>query len=244
MATGEVILPESWDRCIRSTSRVARQPPFHPCRILTIIIAAHINYVRASSAPNFTSFPLLALQHATTPYSGLEKDGVARSEWFQKEGSGYNELQSTKPQTLGYGLHDSPVALLAWIYEKLHDWTDSYPWTDDEILKWVSIYWFSTAGPAASVRIYYENRHSDAVKIFGSWIPKVKWGLSYFPRDLCVLPRAWGRTLGEVVFEKEHKDGGHFAAHERPEKLVGDLREMFGKGGGAEGVVEGRSGFS
>lgn len=50
------------------------------------------------------------------------------------EGSGYRVLQTTKPQTLGYALQDSPVALLAWIYEKLHDWVDDYPWTDDEIL--------------------------------------------------------------------------------------------------------------
>ena len=185
----------------------------------------------------------MAAQHAETPYSKAEKEGIARSEWFRKEGCGYNELQSTKPQTLGYSLHDSPVGLLAWIYEKLHDWTDSYPWTDDEILTWVSIYWFSTAGPAASARIYYETRHSNAVRIFGKYIPHVKLGLSYFPKDLELPPRTWGRTLGPVVFEADHEDGGHFAAHERPEQLAQDLFAMFGKGGGAYGVVEGKSGY-
>jgi len=173
----------------------------------------------------------------------LEKAGITRSEWFRKEGFGYNELQSTKPQTLGYGLHDSPVALLAWIYEKLHDWTDSFPWTDDEILTWVSIYYFSTAGPAASARIYYESRHQSVMDILKSYIPHVKLGLSYFPKDLSVPPRAWGRTRGPVVFEKVHEDGGHFAAHERPEKLAQDLIEMFGKGGGACGVVDGKAGY-
>lgn len=89
---------------------------------------------------------------------------------------GYFNEQSTKPQTIGYALADSPVALLAWIYEKLHDWTDDYPWTEDEILTWVSIYWFSTAGPAASVRIYYEASHSAEFKITSpaKWIPHVK----------------------------------------------------------------------
>ena len=75
------------------------------------------------------------------------------------------------------------------------------------------------------------------------WVGGVKLGLSRFPRDLNVPPRAWGRTLGPVVFESEPGDGGHFAAHERPDELVRDLRAMFGKGGGAEGVVRGREGF-
>lgn len=79
--------------------------------------------------------------------------------------------------------------------------------------------------------------------ILQKWIPHVKLGLSYFPKDLSVPPRAWGRTLGPVVFEAEHGDGGHFAAHERPEELAGDLFKMFGKGGGAYGVVEGKSGY-
>lgn len=89
---------------------------------------------------------------------------------------GYFHAQSTKPQTIGYALADSPVALLTWIYEKLHDWTDDYPWTDDEILTWVSIYWFSTAGPAASVRIYYEAAHSAQFRIGAGekWVPHVK----------------------------------------------------------------------
>lgn len=69
--------------------------------------------------------------------------------------------QSTKPQTLAYALTDSPIALLAWIYEKLHDWTDSYPWTDDEIFTWISIYQFSRAGPGAAHQIYYEIVHTQ-----------------------------------------------------------------------------------
>lgn len=71
----------------------------------------------------------------------------------------------------------------------------------------------------------------------------MKLGVSYFPKDLCVPPRAWGRTLGPVVFERVHGDGGHFAAHERPEGLAEDLRRMFGRGGGAFGVVGGRDGY-
>jgi hypothetical protein len=205
-------------------------------------VASHINYVDPAETPSFITQPFLAFKHAITPYSKLEEEGIARSKWFQKEGSGYNQIQSTKPQTLGYGLADSPVALLAWVYEKLHDWSDDHPWTDDEILTWVSIYWFSTAGPAASIRIYYETVHAGVGDI-GKYIPGVKLGLAYFPKDLEVPPRAWGRTLGPVVFESEYESGGHFAAHERPEQLVDDLFKMFGKGGGAYGVIEGIEGY-
>lgn len=86
-------------------------------------LASHVNMVRALP-PTWTSHPLLALQHALQPYSERDRKGFERSKWFQEEGSGYRLLQSTKPQTIGYALSDSPVALLAWIYEKLHDWYD------------------------------------------------------------------------------------------------------------------------
>lgn len=123
---------------------------------------------------------------------------------------GYNVLQATKPQTIGYALQDSPVALLAWIYEKLHDWTDSYPWTDDEILTWVSLYAFSRAGPAASCRIYYEKKHATSCtsEELRGYIGSVKLGLSYNPRELYIPPKTWGRTLGDVVFEADNDHGG------------------------------------
>lgn len=146
--------------------------------------------------------------------------------------------QGTKPQTIGYALQDSPTALLAWVYEKLHDWTDNYPWTNEEICTWVSIYWFSTAGPAASVRIYYEAFHSKSFFQIGDWVPNVKLGVSIFPKDIQVSPTTWTNTLGQVVFEKRHSSGGHFASWERPDVLVNDVRTMFGENGGAHNVVK------
>ncbi|KAI4753332.1 alpha/beta-hydrolase [Aureobasidium sp. EXF-3400] len=203
-------------------------------------LASHINMVRASP-PEFSTHPLLALQHAVTPYTEEEIQGRARSDWFANEGSGYRTIQSTKPQTVGYALADSPVALLAWIYEKLHDWTDSYPWTDDEILTWISIYWFSDAGPAASLRIYYEATHTSAEATrerVQRYIDRVKLGLCYAPKELTIVPRTWGRTLGPVVFESEKKHGGHFLAYEQPEEIVADLRAMFGSGGPCHNVLK------
>lgn len=98
--------------------------------------------------------------------------------------------QSTKPQTLAYALNDSPVALLAWIYEKLHDWTDGYPWSEEEIFTWVSVYAFSTAGPGAAHRIYYEFQHAKGEGVvlrerLQEYIGGVKLGLGEFSlRDL------------------------------------------------------------
>lgn len=201
--------------------------------------------------PAFTTSPIAATTHLLTPYTAAQKAGLARTSWFNAQGSGYRAEQATKPQTLGYALADSPVALLAWIYEKLHDWTDDYPWTDDEVCTWMSIYWFATAGPAANVRIYYEATHEwddPATRVTRDRCQEyigggVKLGLSHSPKELRVLPSAWTRTQGDVVFERTWESGGHFFAWEKPEHLLRDVREMFGRGGGAEGCVKGASGF-
>lgn len=78
--------------------------------------ACHINMIRANP-PQFTKHPLLTLQHAIMPYSVREKQDLKRREWFHEEGFGYNHLHRTRPQTIGFALADSPVALLAWLYE-------------------------------------------------------------------------------------------------------------------------------
>ncbi|KAF2869999.1 Alpha/Beta hydrolase protein [Massariosphaeria phaeospora] len=211
------------------------------------VLASHINMVRANP-PTLSTSPLLTLQHALTPYSAAEQAGLERSRWFVDQGQAYRLLQATKPQTLAYAFADSPVALLAWIYEKLHDWTDAYPWTDDEILTWVSIYYFSTAGPNAHIRIYYEAQHNSTAQFpdrerASQWVDGVKLGLAHFPRELSVVPRIWGRTLGPVVYESENERGGHFAAWENPRVIAGDLQKMFGNGGPCYGIVEGKNGF-
>lgn len=216
--------------------------------------ASHINLVRAHR-PSFLRNPLLALQHALSPYSDRDRVGFARTKWFLEEGAGYRSQQATKPQTLGYALADSPVGLLAWIYEKLHDWSDEYPWTDDEILTWVSIYWFSTAGPAASLRIYYEATHApkkspgkDRLAFIDrnrthSWIAGVKLGLAHFPKELTIVPHTWSATMGDIVYQSDNPHGGHFAATEHPEVIARDLRNMFGKQGRAYGCVKDKDGY-
>lgn len=136
--------------------------------------ASHLNMFMGAP-PSWRTHPLLALQHAINPYTPQELAGLQRTASVRQSGLGYFHVQSTKPKTIGYSLADSPVGLLAWIYEKLHDWTDEYAWTEEEVLTWVSIYWFSKAGPAASVRIYYEATHTKE-HVLGAeiWNPHVK----------------------------------------------------------------------
>ncbi|KAF8139440.1 Alpha/Beta hydrolase protein [Mycena galopus ATCC 62051] len=182
---------------------------------------------------------------AQTELTAKEQAGLAHTAKFRERGTGYSKQQSTQPQTLGYALSDSPIGLLAWIYEKLVTWTDGYPWEDDEVLTWISVYWFSSGGPAASLRIYFEanNRNFDGAFRPDTY-PTIPLGLSHFPKDLAVLPKSWTRKIGNIVFEREHDSGGHFAAYEKPNELVDDLRQMFGRQSPAFGVVSGRSGYA
>ncbi|KAG9313130.1 Alpha/Beta hydrolase protein [Chiua virens] len=203
--------------------------------------AFHTN-MPIAEPPSALKEPISFLAFLATPWTAKEKEGLARTQWFRNHGRGYFAEQSTQPQTLGYSLADSPVGLLAWIYEKLHNWTDKYPWEDDEtVLTWMSIYWFSRAGPAASLRIYFEFMQDQSTIV--TQYPKIPMGFTHFPRELVVVPKAWIRRGNLVVAEFEHDSGGHFAAYEKPDELTSDLRKMFGKGGGAYGAVPGKEGY-
>ncbi|KAL6822840.1 alpha/beta-hydrolase [Trichoderma sp. SZMC 28015] len=200
-------------------------------------LAVHVNLMSVRPTP-WRAF-WLAARYYLGLLSEDEQNGLFRSLWYLKHSSGYMFLQSTKPNTIGFALADSPVALLAWVYEKLQEWTDEYPWTDQEILEWISIYYFSRAGPASSVTIYYEliGKQRDEMTKIAEYIPNVPLGISLFPKDVIVPPKSWGGYLGPVVFHGTHKKGGHFAAYECPDELVSDLREMFGRQGGAAKVA-------
>jgi hypothetical protein len=113
---------------------------------------------------------------------GMTAARAARTQWFAEEGVGYLKQQATRPQTLGYALSDSPAGLLAWVLEKLTEWTDGCPWADDEVLDWVSVYWFARAGPAASLHIYYERAHNTPAR-FAEYV-QVPYGVSLFAQEL------------------------------------------------------------
>ncbi|KAL4873204.1 hypothetical protein BDV12DRAFT_98633 [Aspergillus spectabilis] len=209
------------------------------------IKAIHLNFI-PMRIPMPWENPLFFAQNLLTiPFSAERKAYLSTAINYLTKGSGYAIQQSTRPQTLGYALHDSPVALLTWIYDKLHLWTDNYPWTDDEILTWVSIYLFSAAGPTASTRIYYETSEDGTLmESISKPAPRgVKVGVAQFKHELMKYPTSWTQLLGFDVRAKEYPRGGHFAAWEAPELLVEDLREFLGKDGLAFGVVDGRNGF-
>jgi len=184
-------------------------------------LALHTN-TPLPSRPTEENHPELHAQSLTTPLTEIEQGGLIRAAAFDKEGSGYYKILSTKPMTIGYSLKDSPVGLLAWIYEKLHD----------EILTWVSIYYFSTPGPDASSKVYYTFEHCDppAFAAAGAYV-EVPLGISRFWNDLILLPKSWNQTLGPIVYQAEHDKGGHFAAWEVPGAIVEDLRLMFSTAG-------------
>ncbi|KAK7464769.1 hypothetical protein VKT23_005976 [Stygiomarasmius scandens] len=181
-----------------------------------------------------TNYPDAGGEPPTSP----DNADTARTRWFLNKSFGYNVEQSTQPQTIGYSQADSPIGLLTWIYEKLVKWSDEYAWTDDEVLTWISIYWFSKSGPAASARIYYEVQLSgdrEAVNVCPqNPRPSVPMGWSKFPRDILLYPIDLVHTIGNLTFHNEHKDGGHFPATEKPEVLAKDLRAFFGESVGKE----------
>ncbi|CAG9985792.1 unnamed protein product [Clonostachys byssicola] len=209
----------------------------------TSCLASHVNFVSLVEKPqslqnreNPSALPSIPLE-----YSEEEKAGLQRTKWFVEEGEGYKAEQSTRPTTLAFALRDSPVALLAWIYEKLHDWTDSYPWEDDEVLTWVSIYQFSRAGPQSSLYLYYESERVEQQRFreaLRQYVHGVPLGVSLFPKDLKIPPDSWIREMGPVIFLNRQTSGGHFAAYERPEGLVQDVREMFRREGPLEDVIK------
>ncbi|UGT61048.1 epoxide hydrolase family protein [Nocardia asteroides] len=155
-------------------------------------------------------------------------DALAALEYYRRWDSGYAKQQSTRPQTLGYGLLDSPVALLAWIVEKFWSWTDcdGHPenaLTRDELLGNVTLYWV-TGTAASSARLYWETR--------GAFRPgarvELPTGVASFPKEIGRAPRAWCEPNYHITHWTEMPRGGHFAAFEQPELFVGDLRAFFG----------------
>ncbi len=141
---------------------------------------------------------------------------------------GYSVIQATRPQTLAYGLTDSPVGQLAWIVEKFKEWTDSSERPEDaadrdQILTNVTLYWLTgTAG--SSARLYRETANDLARANEPSTAPT---GMAVFPRELSLPIRRLVERTHNIVHWSEFDRGGHFPAMEVPDLLVEDLRTFF-----------------
>ena len=156
-----------------------------------------------------------------------EAEGMKNLEKYQATGYGYFAIQSTKPQTVGYGLNDSPVGLAAWIIEKFHAWADKdtshlvVPL--DEVLAIVSLYWY-TESITSSVRFYYENGP------LGFSLNKVSQPMAgaIFEHEIARPPRAWAEKIYNITQWNQYS-GGHFAALENPETLAEDIFSFTAK---------------
>jgi pimeloyl-ACP methyl ester carboxylesterase len=149
--------------------------------------------------------------------------------WFMQEGA-YALLQSTKPQTLAYGLNDSPVGLAGWIVEKFRAWSDcggdiEQRFSKDELITNIMIYWV-TETISSTTRLYYEDAHTAPQLKLGQYI-EVPAGVATFPKDLTLPPRELGERFLRIKRWTEMPRGGHFAALEEPELLAEDMRAFF-----------------
>ena len=176
--------------------------------------AIHVNMVSARPEPqdNLTE---------------LEKRGLAGMQHYQQWDSGYSKQQSTRPQTLGYALVDSPIGQAAWILEKFWAWTDcdGHPentLTRDEMLDNIMLYWLTASG-ASSARLYWESFGS-----FSAGEVRTATGCSVFPKEIFVCSRRWAENrYKNIIYWNELDKGGHFAAFEQPKLFVSELRNCF-----------------
>jgi pimeloyl-ACP methyl ester carboxylesterase len=188
------------------------------------LIGLHSNMILASAPADAE-----ARSNVTETESTLR---AARGAYMENERA-YQQIQGTKPQSLGYGLNDSPAGLAAWIIEKFHAWTDmpqgSNGYLDnhfnkDELLTNISIYWF-TQTITSSARIYYENSKTPVAKPM-EYI-NVPTGAAIFPTEIFITPKAWAEASYDLRHWTVMERGGHFAALEQPQLYLKDLREFF-----------------
>lgn len=197
----------------------------HPDRL----IGVHLNLLPGAQA---TREPTPEELRAMSPE---EREHTLRSwqRWvaFAAEETGYYLQQATRPQTLAYGLTDSPVGQLAWIIEKFREWTDCEELPEeaidrDRLLTDVMLYWLTgTAG--SSARIYYERQHATGRAAAPREPSTVPTALALFPAEPQIPLRRKAERTENLVRWTEFDRGGHFAALEEPDLLVGDVRAFF-----------------
>ncbi len=156
-----------------------------------------------------------------------EKSALAGMQHYNDWDSGYSKQQSTRPQTVGYGLTDSPAGQAAWVIEKFWSWTDcdGHPenvLTRDELLDNVMLYWLP-GNAASSARLYWESFRTPPMEPIS-----IPVGCSIFPKEIFRTSRRWAeKRFSKLVHFNELPKGGHFAAFEQPETFVREVRDCF-----------------
>jgi pimeloyl-ACP methyl ester carboxylesterase len=165
-------------------------------------------------------------------FSDVEKAAYASLDIFYNKGFGYAEMMNTRPQTLGYALADSPVAMAAFFYDKFATWTHSggepeKVLTRDEMLDDISLYWFTNTGTSSS-RSYWDAAQGGGGPFTAIDIPKVPVAVTVFPGEIYRAPRSWGeKNFHKLIYWNEVDKGGHFAAWEQPQLFSAELRAAF-----------------
>ncbi len=192
------------------TTFIGAQDPEH-CR------AIHVNPPFAAPDPDMMD-----------DLTEFEQRALQLLERYWESGSGYSKQQSTRPQTIGYALSDSPVGQMAWILEKFYEWTDCNGHPEnalgrDEMLDNIMLYWLTGSG-ASSARLYWES--FDAV---GTGKPvEIPTGVSIYPKEVILTSPRWAANIYKnITYWNELDRGGHFAAFEQPALFVAELRRFF-----------------
>jgi pimeloyl-ACP methyl ester carboxylesterase len=184
-------------------------------RHATRVIGVHLNFVLVEMGP------------AADDLTEAERSAIDDYVWHQRWDMGYSQLQATRPQTLGYGLVDSPAAQCAWILEKFWSWTDCSGdplsvFSEDELLDNVMMYWLPGTG-ASSGRLYWESFYRPKAEPL-----VVPVGCTIFPREIRRPSRRWAsRHFHDIRWWNEVSRGGHFAAFEQPDIFVDEVRGAF-----------------
>ena len=171
--------------------------------------------------------PLIDFENLPGNMTEAEKEFVENAKKWSNEEKAYSMLHASKPQTLAYGLNDSPVGLAAWIVEKFHRWSDcggdiERRFTKDEMLTNIMIYWV-TQTINSSMRLYYETMRDPSV-----WKqPKIPVALLMSSKDFFPTPREWAERQGKSSHYTEIDRGGHFLEWEEPELVAEDIKDFF-----------------
>ncbi|MGY2293074.1 epoxide hydrolase family protein [Pseudomonas sp. SDO528_S397] len=191
------------------------------------LMAAHVN------------LPMVVAAQLPTHPTEQERQALADIERYVSDKAGYANQMNTRPQTIGYGLNDSPVALATWMYEKFQEWTDNEgrpedALTRDQMLDDISLYWFTGTG-TSSARLYWEGvgktiRGPDFFSGARSGVARIEvpMGASIFPAETFRPPRAWAQAAwADLFYWNEVEKGGHFAAFEQPAIFAKELWQAF-----------------
>ena len=194
------------------------------------LLGIHISM--PSTVPPGVAWALTCGYPAPAGLSAAEKAAFDQLDAFYKRGTGYSAIMSTRPQTLGYGLADSPAGQAAWMYEKFAAWTESggepeRSLTRDEMLDDITLYWLTNTA-TSSARLYWENSVAPVPIQFNAVEISIPVAVTVFPGEIYRTPRNWAeQSFHQLIYFHEVDKGGHFAAWEQPELFVAEVRAGF-----------------